>query len=146
MSVARPHVKGIAVIYLLAALWAPLWASPAAAGGSKPFRAAPVKDAASLRLLPARAWPPPESDQEQMLLKLSYLRGILDALQYAEVAPKTAGRLLKDIQGMDLSEIAAAIDRYYLADPRRRDLPPAAVLFRVLPGARGKPEPSLITR
>jgi len=113
---------------------------------AEPYVIHPVQNPDQVRPLPASAWPPPESDQSDLLLKLSYLRGVLDALQYAEVAPKTIGKVLKDLEGMNLHQVAAAIDRYYLADPRRRSLPPASVLFRVLPRERGQVEPSNLPR
>ncbi len=105
--------------------------SSARAGDS--FTVRPVKQVSDLRLLPAQGWPPPGGDPGANLLKLSYLRGLIDALQYAEVAPETAGKSLQALQGLDLVRLAAAIDKYYAADPRRRELPPAAVFFRILP-------------
>ncbi len=118
--------------------------APAArpAWAAEPFVVAPVKKAEDLRLLPAAAWPPPESDPAEMLIKLTYLRGVLDALQYAEVAPKSSSKVLRDLSGMSLNELAAEVDRYYLADPRRRELPPAAVLFRILAAQRDQKEMS----
>lgn len=116
------------------------------AAALEPYVIKPVQNPGQVRPLPASAWPPPESDQSDLLLKLAYLRGLLDALQYAEVAPKTIGKVLKDLEGMNLHQAAAAIDRYYLADPRRRSMPPASVLFRVLPRERGQVEPSLLPR
>lgn len=97
------------------------------------FIVRPVKQVSDLRLLPAQGWPPPGTDPGAKLLKLSYLRGLIDALQYTEVAPETAGKSLKALQGLDLNRLAQAIDKYYAADPRRRELPPAAVFFRILP-------------
>jgi len=97
------------------------------------FKVAPVEKPGDLRLLPSNAWSGPEADQGEMLLKLSYLRGLLDALQYVEVAPQSAGLVLRKLSGLDLHQLAAEIDRYYLKDPRRRELPPAAVLFRIIP-------------
>ncbi len=144
MAVTKPSVKLATLGAALVVCLFYLLASPPSAAAAQSFRVAPVEDPSAVRLLPATAWPPPESDQGQMLLKLSYLRGLLDALQYVEVAPRTAGRVLEKLKGMNLHELAAAIDRYYLLDPRRRDLPPASVLFRILPASRGKPEPSLI--
>lgn len=69
---------------------------------------------------------------------------MLDTLQYAEVAPKSSSKVLQDLSGMSLNELAAAVDSYYMADPRRRELPPAAVLFRILAGQRGQKEPSVL--
>ncbi|MGD8562287.1 MAG: hypothetical protein PVG03_07125 [Desulfarculaceae bacterium] len=106
------------------------------AGAEEPFAVAPVTKPDELRLLPANAWPPPESEGGEMLIKLFYLRGMLDALQYVEVAPKSTGKALKKLEGLNLQQLAALVDRFYLADPRRRDLPPAAVVLRILPEQR----------
>lgn len=132
-------IKCMCILFLLMA-YAP------SAASQEPYVVKPVQNPDQVRPLPASAWPPPESGQSDLLLKLAYLRGVLDALQYAEVAPKTIGKVLKELEGMDLHQIAAAIDRYYLADPRRRSMPPASVLFRVLPRERGQVEPSTFPR
>ncbi len=127
-------------------VWSLVFLLAGAALAYEPFVVRPVKTPGDVRPLPAEAWPPPESEQGGMLLKLSYLRGVIDALQYTEVAPQTVGQVLDKLQGMTLQELAAAIDRYYLADPRRRQTPPASVLLRVLPQQRGKVEPSPLPR
>lgn len=140
LSPGLPPRRCLLLALLLAPLlaWGAAW--PEKAKAAEPFVVAPVKKAEDLRLLPATAWPPPESDSAEMLIKLTYLRGLLDALQYAEVAPKSATKTLQDLSGMSLSDLAAAVDAYYMADPRRRELPPAAVFFRMLAAQRGQKE------
>jgi hypothetical protein len=135
-SVTRPALALALILALVLVLSPALGAAQAA----EPFVVAPVKKAEDLRLLPATAWPPPESDSAEMLIKLTYLRGLLDALQYVEVAPKSAAKTLQDLSGMSLTDLAAALDSYYLTDPRRRELPPAAVFFRMLAAQRGQKE------
>ncbi|MCB2186513.1 MAG: hypothetical protein KQJ78_08855 [Deltaproteobacteria bacterium] len=98
-----------------------------------------VEKPADVRLLPASAWPPPEAERADMLLKLAYLRGLLDALQYVQVAPDAPKQVLRALEGMNLSQVAAQVDDYYLRGQQRRDLPPAAVIFRVFPAALGPP-------
>ena len=120
--------------------------APGWAVAADPYQVAPVEKGEDLRLLPASAWPPPDSDQAALLLKLTYLRGLMDALQYAQVAPKSTSQALQDLQGLDLNTLAAEVDRYYQADPRRRDLPPAAVVLRILPQNRGQVEPTPLVR
>jgi hypothetical protein len=132
-------IKCLCILIILGAL-------AGSAFGQEPYVIKPVQNPDQVRPLPASAWPPPESDQSDLLLKLAYLRGVLDALQYAEVAPKTIGKVLGELEGMNLHQVAAAIDRYYIADPRRRSMPPASVLFRVLPRERGQVEPSTLPR
>lgn len=127
----------------LAALLAVLCLFNLSAWAAEPFTVQPVEKPQQLRLLPASAWPPAESDHGEMLLKLSYLRGLIDALQYVELSPQSSGQVLAGLKGLGLNELAAAVDLYYLKDPRRRELPPAAVLFRLLPDLRGKPDSPL---
>ncbi|MBI4799933.1 MAG: hypothetical protein HY794_14650 [Desulfarculus sp.] len=114
-------------------LW--LGPAPAPARAEEPYVVAPVQGAQDLRLLPASAWHPGDADQNEMLLKLSYLRGVLDALQYVQLAPKSSAQALTQLKGLGLGELAASLDQYYLADPRRRELPPISVLLRILPQA-----------
>jgi hypothetical protein len=121
---------GTVILFVLALGW-PL----AAARAEEPYLVSPVHNAQDLRLLPASAWHPADADQNEMLLKLSYLRGILDALQYLQVAPKSSAQALNQLQGQGLGELVAAMDQYYLADPRRREIPPISVLLRILPQA-----------
>lgn len=103
----------------------------------KPFVIGQPKEAAQLRLLPSEAWGPAGDQGGNMLLKLAYVRGMVDALAYTHLAPKASAQVLPQLSGMDLNQVAAAIDDYYAADPKHRLLPPAAVLMRILPQQRG---------
>lgn len=133
MAIKRQYVNKLCVlIVLFLCLIGGGWGPPSAFGAEE-FKIKPIEKAGDLRLMPAGAWPHPESEAGEMLLKLSYLRGLIDALQYMEIAPRNARQTLAKCAGMDLKQLAAQIDRYYLADPRRRELPPAAVIFRILP-------------
>lgn len=129
--------RGARLLVLLGLL---LCLPPAAAAGGG-YVVAPVDKGADLRLLTSEAWPPPEGSKADILIKLAYLRGIMDALQYLELAPRSAGRVLAAYQGLSLQDLAARIDAFYLADPRHRNLPPAVVLFRLLAPA-GKKAPA----
>jgi hypothetical protein len=126
---------------LAAVLAAALAAGPGPALAAEPFVVRPVTEPEDVRPLPASAWPPPEADQSDLLLKLAYLRGLLDAAQYAEVAPHIIGRVLARLEGKNLHQLAAEVDRYYLDDPGRRDVPPASVVLTVLPRQGGAPPP-----
>lgn len=115
-----------------------LWLGPAPARAEEPYVVGPVQSAQDLRLLPASAWHPGDADQNEMLLKLSYLRGVLDALQYVQLAPKSSSQALNQLKGLGLGELAASLDQYYLDDLRRRELPPISVLLRILPEAAAR--------
>lgn len=142
MSIIGRNVKLLKLFMLGVALWL----VPAGALAGDAYQVAPVDKGEQMRLLPASAWPPPDSDQAALLFKLTYLRGLMDALQYAQVAPKGTSQALNDLKGLDLNTLAAEVDRYYQADPRRRDLPPAAVVLRILPQTRGQIEVTPLTR
>ena len=103
----------------------------------KPFVIDQPKEAAQLRLLPSGAWMPAQDDGGNMLLKLAYIRGMVDALAYTHLAPKASAEVLPQLSGMDLNQVAAAVDAYYAADAKHRQLPPAAVIMRILPKQRG---------
>lgn len=138
MAVSVRGVNRIAVVTGLFCLILTLgWPQNAFSGQT--YRVAPVKKGIELSLLSSQAWPPPASGPGEMFVKLSYLRGIFDALQYVELAPKAAGGILTSLQGKDLNQLAAAIDSYYLKNPARRELPPAVVLIRILPDMIDKP-------
>lgn len=127
---------GAVILFAVALGW-----PPAACRGEEPYLVSPVHGPQDLRLLPASAWHPADADQNEMLLKLSYLRGILDALQYVQVAPKSAATALSQLQGQGLGELVSALDQYYLADPHRKELPPISVLLRILPPAAAQAAP-----
>ncbi len=103
----------------------------------KPFVIDQPKEAAQLRLLPSDAWGASQDDGGNMLLKLAYIRGMVDALAYTHLAPKASAEVLPQLSGMDLNEVAAAVDAYYAADAKHRQLPPAAVIMRILPKQKG---------
>lgn len=108
------------------------------ANAQQRYVVAPLNQPSQMRLLPSEAWPPPASGAGEMFVKLSYLRGVMDALQYAQVAPRQCGKVLELLAGRDLTSLAARIDTYYAKDPRRRELPPATVLIRILPHLNDK--------
>ena len=134
----RVSVKFIKTICLAAPLVFCLGQTRAMAGGALGFTVKPPEQIKALKLLPSGAWPPPEAGQVENMVKLYYLRGIFDALQFAEMDPKSAARVLKHFAGKDLHQVNAAVDEYYLKDPKRRDAPPAEVLFNLLPSKKKK--------
>ena len=131
-------VKFIKTICLACLLVFCLGASPAAAKGALGFTVQPPQRIKDFTLLPSGAWPPMESGQVENLVKLYYLRGIFDALQFAELDPESTARVLKHFAGKDLHQVNAEVDAYYLKDPKRRDSPPAEVLFNLLTAKKKK--------
>ncbi len=133
MAIKASVVNKIRYLFLLVPLFVALFLLFAGfSRANEVFRLGPISDPSQIRLLPAQAWPPPEADQGDALLKLYYLRGIVDALQYAQMDPDTSSRTLKNLKGLDLNELALQVDGYYLTHPENSSLPPASVVLKVL--------------
>lgn len=96
------------------------------------FVVKPVEEVDQVRLLSSQTWPA-GSGQEELMFKLAYVRGLLDAWQLAALAPKASNAVLHDLEGKNLSSLVNEIDAYYRADPQNYLMPPASVLLRVLP-------------
>ncbi|MBW1713830.1 MAG: hypothetical protein JRJ59_11845, partial [Deltaproteobacteria bacterium] len=68
----------------------------------------PVNDSSEIKAFSSQGWltmkglPP----KDHYLLKISYLRGFLDAIQFAEVAPGQTTQALDELKGMDLKKLA----------------------------------------
>jgi hypothetical protein len=101
------------------------------------FVVKPVELPQEARLLASQAWPG-GSSQEELIFKLAYLRGLLDAWQISSMAPQAAREVLSDLAGLSLQDLAAAVDAYYEASPANRGLPPGSVILRAIAPYRGK--------
>lgn len=93
---------------------------------------APVQSSDQVRLLSAQAWPH-GTDSAELMFKLAYIRGLLDAWQLASVAPKTTAALLQDLAGLSLTELVAAVDSYYQLEEKNRLIPPSSIILRIIP-------------
>ena len=71
--------------------------------------------------------------KDHYLFKIAYLRGFLDAVQFAEVAPGKTTQILDDLQGMDLKKLADEIDKFYQDNPQYQAYSPAVVMLVILP-------------
>ena len=102
----------------------------------------PVNESADIRAFSSQGWlsmqglPP----KDHYLLKISYLRGFLDAIQFAEVAPGQTTKMLDDFKGVNLKELADQIDQFYQDYPQYQSYSPAVVMLVILPRIKaGKP-------
>lgn len=89
----------------------------------------PVQGPEQVRLLPAQTWPPGE-DQTELMFKLAYIRGLLDAWQLSTLAPKATSQVLENMQGASLLDLVRALDKYY--QDKNNQLPPGSVLLRII--------------
>lgn len=103
----------------------------------------PVNESADIRAFSAQGWlsmqglPP----KDHYLLKISYLRGFLDAIQFAEIAPGQTTKLLDDFKGVNLKELADQVDQFYQDYPQYQSYSPAVVILVILPRIKGGQPP-----
>jgi len=92
-----------------------------------------------LQLLPSEIWlmeGKPVSDIERELLQVSYLRGLYDGLQLANVGWASVYSILNELAGMDLAQLREEINRLYKGYAEMRNNPPAIMILEIIPEAR----------
>jgi hypothetical protein len=78
----------------------------------------------------------PVSDIERELLQVSYLRGLYDGLQLANVGWSSVYSILNELAGMDLAQLREEINRLYRKNEELRYSPPAIMILEIIPEAR----------
>jgi hypothetical protein len=94
-----------------------------------------------LQLLPSELWlmeRKPIGDMERDLLQVSYLRGLYDGLQLANVGWASVYSVFNDLAGMDLVQLREEINRLYKERQELRINPPAIMILEIIPEARRK--------
>jgi hypothetical protein len=94
-----------------------------------------------LQLLPSELWlmeGKPIGDMERELLQVSYLRGLYDGLQLANVGWASVYSVLNELAGMDLVQLREEINRLYRDSPELRINPPSIMILEIIPEARRK--------
>ncbi len=92
-----------------------------------------------VQLLPTRIWlmeGKPLSDIERELLQVSYLRGLYDGLQLANVGWPSIYSVFNELAGMDLPQLREEINRLYKEYGDMGNNPPAIMVLEVIPGMR----------
>ena len=92
-----------------------------------------------LQLLPSEIWlmeGRPVSDIERELLQVSYLRGLYDGLQLANVGWASVYSILNELAGMDLAQLREEINRLYKGYAEMRNNPPAIMILEIIPEVR----------
>ncbi|MGZ3534108.1 MAG: hypothetical protein ACXU9K_02665 [Thermodesulfobacteriota bacterium] len=98
-----------------------------------------------VQLLPTRIWlieGKPLSDMERELLQVSYLRGLYDGLQLANVGWPSIYTVLNELAGMDLAQLREEINKLYSEYAEMGDNPPAIMVLEVIPGMRKRIPPA----
>ncbi len=97
-----------------------------------------------LQLLSTRVWlieAQSLSDMERGLLQVSYLRGLYDGLQLANVGWPSVYSVFGDLAGMDLAQLREEINKLYQEYADMGNNPPAIVVLDIIPGMRKKIPP-----
>jgi hypothetical protein len=92
-----------------------------------------------LQLLPSKLWlmeGKPIGDLERELLQVSYLRGLYDGLQLANVGWASVYSVLNELAGTDLVQLREEINRLYRENQELRINPPAIIVLEIIPEAR----------
>lgn len=98
-----------------------------------------------LQLLPTRIWlleGKPLSDMERELLQVSYLRGLYDGLQLANVGWPSVYSVFSELAGMDLAQLREEINKLYKEYADMGNNPPAIVVLDIIPGMRKRVPPA----
>jgi hypothetical protein len=97
-----------------------------------------------LQLLAPQIWlmeERPVSDIERELLQVSYLRGLYDGLQLANVGWASVHSVLNDLAGMDLAQLRDEINKLYKEYAEMGNNPPAIMVLEVVPQMRKRVPP-----
>ena len=98
-----------------------------------------------VQLLPTRIWlieGKPLSDMERELLQVSYLRGLYDGLQLANVGWPSIYTVFNELAGMDLAQLREEINKLYSEYAEMGNNPPAIMVLEIIPGMRRKIPPA----
>ena len=98
-----------------------------------------------VQLLPTRTWlieGNPLSDMERELLQVSYLRGLYDGLQLANVGWPSVYTAFNELAGMDLAQLREEINKLYKEHADMGNTPPAIMVLEVIPGMRKAAHPA----
>ena len=98
-----------------------------------------------LQLLPTRIWlmeGKPLSEMERELLQVSYLRGLYDGLQLANVGWPSVYSVFNELAGMDLAQLREEINKLYREHADIGNNPPAIMVLDIIPGMRKRVPPA----
>ncbi|MBU1740417.1 MAG: hypothetical protein KKC37_02650 [Proteobacteria bacterium] len=125
-------MKRVVVALVLVSVAAGLIVGPAPA---QRYRLRALRGEQDFQLLSSKTWASFKhfGAEDEYRLKIAYLRGFFDALQYAQVAPWRAKNVFVALKGQDLNAIVTKINDFYAQYPQHRQYTPATVILIVLP-------------
>jgi hypothetical protein len=98
-----------------------------------------------VQLLSSKIWlmeGRPISDIERELLQVSYLRGLYDGLQLANVSWPSVYSVLNELAGMDLAQLREEINKLYRDYADMANHPPSIMVLEIIPGIRKRVPPA----
>jgi archaellum biogenesis protein FlaJ (TadC family) len=98
-----------------------------------------------LQLLPSEIWlmeGRPISDIERELLQVSYLRGLSDSLQLANVGWTSVYSVFNELAGMNLAQLREKINKLYREYAEMNQNPPAIMVLEIIPWMRKRVPPA----
>lgn len=98
-----------------------------------------------LQLLPPEIWlmeGRPISDMGRELLQVSYLRGLYDGLQLANVGWASVHSVFNGLAGMNLAQLREEINKLYRDYSEMNQNPPAIMVLEIIPGMRKRVPPA----
>ncbi len=121
--------------FLTAALLMALSLSPGSGLAQDTYKINPVTGSSDIKAFSSQGWLTMKGlpAKDHYLFKIAYLRGFLDAVQFAEVAPGKTTQILDELEGMDLKQVADDIDKFYQEYPQYQAYSPAVVMLVILP-------------
>jgi hypothetical protein len=84
----------------------------------------------------------PISEIERELLQVSYLRGLYDGLQLANVSWPSVYSVLNELAGMDLAQLREEINKLYREYVDMVNNPPSMMVLEIIPGIRKRVPPA----
>jgi hypothetical protein len=107
------------------------------------FQIKPVDSSSDIKAFSSQGWLTMKGlpSKDHYLFKIAYLRGFLDAVQFAEVAPGKTTQVLDELNGTDLKQLADDIDKFYQENPQYQAYSPAVVMLVILPRIKAGKSP-----
>ena len=128
--------------FFAAALAAMVFLSAGPVLAQDTYKINPVTGSSDIKAFSSQGWLTMQGlpSKDHYLFKIAYLRGFLDAVQFAEVAPGKTTQILDDLEGLDLKQLVDDIDKFYQDYPQYQAYSPAVVMLVILPRIKeGKP-------
>lgn len=103
----------------------------------------PVEKSSQIKAFSSQGWLTMKGmpAKDHYLFKIAYLRGFIDAVQFAHVAPSKTSKILQDLKGLDLKSLTDLVDKFYADYPQYQAYSPAVVVLVMIPRIKAGKSP-----